>query len=122
MRSPQLQRGIPQTGESPSSVSQELPAIRSTGFHLYARSLSAAEGYAHIIDMGHPVEIANMVIRPGDLIHGDIHGIVHIPTEIAAQLPETAGRILGIKREAAALCSSQEFSLERLMALLKDLE
>jgi len=102
---------------------RELPAIRATGFHLFAGSLSAAEGYAHIIDIGRPVEVANLVIHPGDLIHGDLHGVVHIPKEVGAQVPETAGRIIGIRRQVADLCSSSlEFSLERLMALLKDLE
>jgi regulator of RNase E activity RraA len=101
---------------------RDLPAIRSTGFYLFAGNLTVAHGYAHIIDMGHPVEVANMVIHPGDLIHGDVHGVVNIPTEIAERLPGTASQILEGRRQVAAFCSSQEFSLDRLMALLKDLE
>jgi regulator of RNase E activity RraA len=101
---------------------RDLPRIWPTGFVMFAGSLSAGRGYAHIVDMGHPVEIGGLEIYPGDLIHGDAHGIINIPREIVAELPQTADRILEIQEQVSELCTSPEFSLTRLLELLKDLE
>ena len=34
-----------------------------------------------------------MWINPGDLLHGDQHGVVVIPHEIAERIPEAAERV-----------------------------
>jgi len=100
---------------------RDVDKIRSTGFHLYAGSLSAAQGYAHIIDMGQPVEVGGLEIQPGDLIHGDIHGIIIVPTEILAELPRLAARISFLRKQIAELCAAPHMPLETAMELLKEL-
>ncbi len=101
---------------------RDLPRIRPTGFHLYAGCLSVAQGYAHIVDVGGTVEVGGLMINPGDLIHGDIHGIVLVPRGVLADLPGTAERILEKQTRLAEFCASPEFSFARLMSLLEDLE
>jgi len=60
-------------------------------------------------------------IHPGDLIHGDIHGIIKVPKEIAAELPVTAARISFLRKQIVELCAAPEFSILTLMELLKEL-
>ena len=57
------------------------------GFHLFAGNVSVSHAYAHIVEFGEPVEIGGLKISPGDLIHGDCHGVQTIPLEIAAEVP-----------------------------------
>jgi regulator of RNase E activity RraA len=100
---------------------RDIHKIGSTGFHLYAGSLSVSQGYAHIIEVGQPVEVGGLEIHPGDLIHGDIHGIIKVPKEIAAELPVNAARISFLRKQIVELCAAPEFSILTLMELLKEL-
>jgi 4-hydroxy-4-methyl-2-oxoglutarate aldolase len=101
---------------------RDLPRIQPMGFYLYAGNVSAAQSYAHIIDMGEPVEVGGLAINPGDLIHGDTHGFVLVPREVVQELPEAAARVLRIRQRIAELCSSPGFSIEKLKGLLTELE
>ncbi len=101
---------------------RDLPKIHGTGFYLFGGHVTPSRGYAHITDMGHPVEVGGVVIRDGDLIHGDMHGIVRVPREVVADLPGAARRIQEIRQRITELCAGPEFTLEKLSALLRDLE
>ena len=79
-----------------------------------------SHAYAHIIDFGEPVEIGGLKIQSGDLIHGDRHGVLTIPLEIAAKIPDEAAKILAEERELIEFCRSPEFSLEELAKRLRD--
>lgn len=60
------------------------------GFHYYGRGLVVAHGRPCIYDIGATVDIDGMVVRPGDLLHGDENGITVIPAEIASQVADKA--------------------------------
>ena len=101
---------------------RDLPKIRTTGFSLFAGSVSPAQGYAHIVEVGHPVEIGGLMISSGDLIHGDMHGIIRVPMEVVPELLRIASRIAETRGRVADLCASPDFSIDRVMALLNELE
>ena len=93
---------------------RDVPAVEPLGFHLFADSVSASHAYAHIVDVGLPVEVGGLVIRPGDLLHGDFHGVLSVPQEIAVQLPAAAAAIIEQERKVIALCQPGTFSPEKL--------
>jgi 4-hydroxy-4-methyl-2-oxoglutarate aldolase len=95
---------------------RDIPAAESTGFHLFAGSVSVSHAYIHIIEIGKPVEIGGLKISSGDLLHGDLHGVQSIPIDIATRVPEVAAKIAAKEQALIALCRSREFSLERLRA------
>ena len=66
---------------------RDLPGIGRTGFHLFARGVSVSHAYAHVVDFGEPVEAGGLRVNPGDLLHGDLHGVVSVPSAIAGQIP-----------------------------------
>ena len=98
---------------------RDLPAVKALGFHLFSGTVSVSHAYAHLIEFGEPVTIGGLKIAPGDLIHGDRHGVQAIPLEIAAQIPEEAGRIMHSENELKQFCQSPHFSLEGLAQKLK---
>ena len=61
------------------------------------------------------MEIFGLRVRSGDLLYADVHGVVSIPLEIAARIPETASEIRAKEQEIIDLCQSPEFSLEKLL-------
>jgi 4-hydroxy-4-methyl-2-oxoglutarate aldolase len=98
---------------------RDLPAVEALGFHLFAGNTSVSHSYAHIVEFGEAVEIDGLKISPGDLIHGDRHGILTVPLSIAADIPEVASRILCQEQELIEFCRSQQFSLEELSERIK---
>ena len=93
---------------------RDLPGLKALRFQLFAGSISVTHMYAHIAEYGEPVEIGGLTIAPGDLIHGDRHGVHKIPFEAASEIPAAAQEILREEQEIRRLCESGDFSLERL--------
>jgi len=98
---------------------RDLPAVEKSGFQMFAGSVAVSHSYAHIVDFGEPVEIGGLQIHPGDLIHGDRHGVHTIPLEIAPEIPKIAAGLVAEERALIELCRSPGFSLQELAARLK---
>jgi len=101
---------------------RDLAAVESTGFHFFAGSVSVSHSYAHIVEIGGPVEVGRLKVQPGDLLHGDGHGVLSIPKGIAAEIPAVAAKISEKERKLIALCRSSDFSLENLRRAVKAIE
>jgi 4-hydroxy-4-methyl-2-oxoglutarate aldolase len=98
---------------------RDLPQVRSTGLQFFAGNVSVSHAYAHIFQFGIPVEIGGLKIEPGDLLHGDQHGILKIPLEIAPGISATAHELQEKEQAVIAMCRSADFSLDRLHELLR---
>jgi 4-hydroxy-4-methyl-2-oxoglutarate aldolase len=98
---------------------RDLPGIQAAGLQVFAGSASVSHAYAHIVEFGKAVEIGQLQIRPGDLLHGDRHGIVLVPHDIATEIPRVASEILKSEKDLIHFCRSSEFSLEQLRKKLE---
>jgi 4-hydroxy-4-methyl-2-oxoglutarate aldolase len=101
---------------------RDLPAVGAAGFPLFAGCVSVSHAYAHIFDFGGTVDVGRMKVQPGDLIHGDRHGVQTIPRSIADRIPSVAERLLEKERQLIALCRSKNFSLEGLREGVKEIK
>ena len=99
---------------------RDLSALWASGFQCFAGNVAVSHAYSHIVSIGEPADIAGLRISPGDLLHGDRHGVVLIPDDIAARVPAVASRIIDKERRLVALCRSREFSLEKLRAAVSE--
>jgi 4-hydroxy-4-methyl-2-oxoglutarate aldolase len=97
---------------------RDLPALQATQFQCFASGVSVSHAYAHIIDFGDPVELGGLKVSPGDLIHGDCHGVHTIPFSIAEQLPKAVKCVLDREAELISFCQSPNFSLGALVKML----
>ncbi len=111
-------RALNCVGVVTNGVVRNMPAAEKIGMQLFAGGVSVSHAYVHVIEVGKPVEIGGLKIRPGDLVHGDLHGVQTIPPDIAAQIPAAAAKIIAREQELITLCQSQDFSLEKLRAAL----
>lgn len=68
------------------------------GFQLLAGSVGPSHAWVHVVDIAVTVQVAGMIVRPGDLLHADRHGAVVIPHDVAAALPAAATRIAEAER------------------------
>jgi regulator of RNase E activity RraA len=101
---------------------RDLPAIRALGdFPVYARGVTPT-GPLHRGpgEINYPVCAGGLVVEPGDIIVGDMIGVVVIPQEIAAEL---LGRLQGgAAKESnyAEAVARGDFSNDWVDALLAD--
>lgn len=111
--------GLKCVGYITNGAVRDLPAVKLLGFHLFSGSVAVSHAYAHLIEFGDPVEIGGLKIKPGDLIHGDCHGVQTIPPEVVSEIPQEAERIVCAERELIQFCRSPQFSLKGLCERLK---
>lgn len=101
---------------------RDLPGVHRLGFQLFAGSVAVSHAYAHVVDFGDPVELGGLQIAPGDLLHGDLHGVHSIPLEIARQLPKLAEQLKNNEENLFRFCDCKDFSVDRLEAKISGVE
>ena len=108
-------------GAVTNGAARELTGIESSGFQVFAGRLAISRAYVHIVEFGGPVEVGGLKIQPGDLIHGDRHGIITIPQDLAIELPAVASKIMEKKRQVIELSKKPGATVQELSRGLKDL-
>ncbi len=98
---------------------RELPAVRALGVQLFAGSITVSHAYAHILDFGATVKIGGMEVHPGDLLHGDRHGVLTVPMEFATKIPNVAVRLQRAEQTVIDYCRSSAFSVAQLREIMK---
>ena len=95
---------------------RDLPEAEALRFHFFSSHVSVSHAYIHMVDFGAPVKVAGLIVNPGDLLHGDQHGVIVVPPEIAAQIPEAAAKIEARERTMIAACQKPGVTVEELKA------
>jgi 4-hydroxy-4-methyl-2-oxoglutarate aldolase len=99
---------------------RDLGDVGLTRFQMFAGNVSVSHAYAHVFDFGDVVSVGGLEVRPGDLIHGDRHGVQTIPLEVAGKVPAAASEILQHRQHVIELCRSSEFSVSKLRKAIKE--
>jgi regulator of RNase E activity RraA len=99
---------------------RELPQVRAMGFQLFAGNVAVSHAYAHIFDCGSPVKVGGLEVRPGELLHGDQHGLLAVPMEIAGQVSAAAAKQRQAEEKVIKFCNSKEFSIDKLSRVMKE--
>jgi len=100
---------------------RELPRVRALELHLFAGNVAVSHAYAHIFDFGATVKVGGLEVHPGDLLHGDRHGLLTVPTKIASEIPAVAAKLQQAEQRVIDFCRSKEFSVDQLRQILKRL-
>ena len=79
------------------------------GFQYFCAGLVVSHGNPICVSVGDDVTISGMRVSMGDLLHGDVNGIVHIPDECAGQVAEAAYRVWAEEGETLRRIASPEF-------------
>ena len=92
-------------------------------FQMFASGVAVSHAYAHIFDFGGKVSVGGMEVEPGDLIHGDRHGVQTVPLEIAAaSSADGPGNHEAKAAIRSTLCHSADFSIEKLRKAIQETE
>ena len=92
------------------------------GFQMLAGQVGPSHAYVRIEAFGRPVNVAEMIVCSGDLVHADQHGAVVIPQDVAADLPAIIDRL--VRKEAVIIEASKRpgFDFDTLARAMSDSE
>jgi 4-hydroxy-4-methyl-2-oxoglutarate aldolase len=69
------------------------------GFQYFCPGFVVSHGNPVICEVNVPVTLAGLSVEPGDLLHGDVNGVLVIPESIADRVVEQALRVREAERE-----------------------
>jgi 4-hydroxy-4-methyl-2-oxoglutarate aldolase len=98
---------------------RELPAVRAMGVQLFAGSIAVSHAYAHIFEFGATLNVGGLEVHPGDLLHGDRHGVLTVPIESVTMIPDVAARLQWMEKTVIDFCQSSAFSVAKLREIMK---
>lgn len=93
---------------------RDLDEVREMGFHFFSSCVTVSHAYVHLVEIGIPVKVGGLVVKSGDLILGDKHGVISIPLEIARDVPRAAQLVEDWERPVINYCKSKDFTIEGL--------
>jgi regulator of RNase E activity RraA len=96
---------------------RDVAELRQFGYAVYARGLCVARAHMRLVEVGGPVTVAGMAVATGDVVHGDEHGVLHVPDEALPAIFEKAEAIREEEQSIVGWSRSDEFSVEGLLAL-----
>jgi regulator of RNase E activity RraA len=97
---------------------RDLAEAEALGFHYFAGGAVASHGNFAITQVGLPVTVSGVSIRPGDLIHADRNGVLVIPDEVVEQLPDGVEQIRTKERRTMDYVRGPDFTVDGLVDLL----
>ncbi len=99
---------------------RDIPEVRKLGFQYFARGTVASHANYRIARVGVPIQMLGMVIKPGDLLHGDENGLASVPKEKRELIPEKVDMIREKEGKLLEYVRSKKFTLgglKKFMAL-----
>lgn len=93
---------------------RDLPEMAALGFQSFAGGAAVGGGHVELLDINIDVVVAGVRVSPGDLIHGDRHGVVKIPADYAARLPAAITAHEAWEAGILAACTAKPFDLNAL--------
>jgi regulator of RNase E activity RraA len=93
---------------------RDVPEVRAMGFHYFARGTVVSHASFRIVRVGVPVQVCGLVIRPGDLLHGDENGLLLVPDGVQEHLPGAVDAVRARERRLLEWVRGESFFLDRL--------
>ena len=93
---------------------RDVAEVRALGFHYFCRGFVVSHGNAVIVDVGVPVEIFGMPVRPEALLHGDLNGVLTVPDIPTADLVAQVRRVREDERALMDFIRRPGFTVEQL--------
>ena len=102
---------------------RDLEGLQRLGFHCFSTHVCVGHGYDVEMDYGGPVRVAGLEVRPGDLLVGDRHGLLHIPEDIPLrELCLVATKIRELEAKVFIYCQSPQFSIDGYLELASSVQ
>jgi regulator of RNase E activity RraA len=96
-------------------MTRDVNELRRFPYVVYSRGLCVARSYMRLIEVGVEVSVAGMTVHPGDIVHGDEHGILLVPSDALPGIFEKAEEIRDDEQSVVEWSRSAEFTVDKLL-------
>lgn len=96
---------------------RDVNELRTLSYPVFASGLCVARSHMRLVEVGRPVTVGGMTVEPGDIMHGDEHGVINVPAEAIPAIFDKAELIRADEQHVVGWSHSDEFTLEGLLAL-----
>ena len=94
---------------------RDLQEMEAAGIQTFAGGVDVGGGFKPwTIEVGGEVTVGGLTVKPGDLLHGDIHGVLKVPLDLAHQIPDAVREVEIYERRIMDVCDADGFNLEDL--------
>ena len=84
------------------------------GFQYFCPGFVVSHGNPVICDVNIEVALAGLAVRPGDLLHGDVNGILVVPETVASRVADEAALVREAEREILEFVRQPGLTVEKL--------
>jgi len=93
---------------------------RAKDFCVFASGIVPSHGYGNFIEIGVTVSIFGLIIKPGDLLHGDENGLIKIPEDKIEimKILEEAKNIIKQEKEIFDYLDKEKIDLKMIQNML----
>jgi regulator of RNase E activity RraA len=96
---------------------RDVAEVKALGdFQYFCPGFVVSHGHPLICEVNVPVTVAGLSVNAGDLLHGDVNGLLTIPAEIAGKVADEAERIRQAERDVLDFVRRPDLTVERLRA------
>ena len=81
-----------------SGGGRDLLQVGELNYPVFTGSTICSHAYCHILHTGLPVRVGSLVVKPGDLLHGDANGVTHVPVAIAGEVADAADEFIAAEK------------------------
>jgi regulator of RNase E activity RraA len=114
-----LQLGV--VGAVTNGGVRDLSEVEQLGFQLFAPAAVVGHAHTRWVEINEPVQVGSLVVHPGDLIHGDEHGVMTIPQEIPLEdLLVFVHKFLASEKTIVDYCQGPDFDIDTLCQVIEE--
>jgi 4-hydroxy-4-methyl-2-oxoglutarate aldolase len=112
-------RAFGSAGLITSGTGRDIEQVRAIDYPIFTGGTNCSHAYCHILHIGLPVHVGGLTVNTGELLHGDINGVIRIPHEIANEIPDAASEFVAAERivldyvQGQGPCEINEFVARR---------
>lgn len=93
---------------------RDVNEVRALGFQYFCPGFVVSHGNPVICEVNVPVTLEGLVLHAGDLLHGDVNGLVTIPHDVADRVAEEAMRVREYEREVLEFVRTPGLTVDSL--------
>lgn len=94
---------------------RDVNEVRALGaFQYFCPGFVVSHGNPVICEVSVDVNLNGLAVRPGDLLHGDVNGVLVIPESIAERVAEQAQRVRDAERDVLDFLRKPGLTVEKL--------
>ncbi|MGR3570442.1 RraA family protein [Brevirhabdus sp.] len=110
-----VHKGFGMSGALTNGVMRDLGDL-APGFPVIAGSVGPSHGFVHVTELGTPVTVFGLTVRPGDLVHADRHGAVVIPADIVDRIAAAIDKMQSTEHLVLGPAREEGFDFDKFEA------